>query len=146
MNKSNYSKAFKEVYIILKAMGEDVINMIPKEFIEFLENNMEKNYIFILNDNIPIEYQTFLKETLGIISLIYRDYIISEEERKKMYMEDAEKLKEVEKILDEKYEYNNLFKNKKKEYMVNTQEIVVYEEKWYKKIFMKLRKLFKSKE
>ena len=147
MNKSNYNKAFKEVYIILKSMGDDILNRIPTKLMILIEEHMDKNYIFILDENSPIESQELLNETLGIISLIYRDYIASEEERKKLLEEDKNRLKNLETELSEKYNYNNLFKEKKiknEEEILNNIELIVYEEKWYIKILSKLSNLFKK--
>ena len=44
MAKKNYGKAFKEVYMILKSIDDDVRKKIPIEFLTFIEENMDINY------------------------------------------------------------------------------------------------------
>lgn len=150
MDNINYSKALKEVYIILRFFGKDIIDKIPINFMKFIEENMNKNYIFFIDEKVPIESQNFLNETLGIISLIYRDYIASEEERKKILEEDADRINKVQAELSEKYNYDNIFKTKSKNEKFNDAEIInntdltIYEEKWYKRILNTLFKLFKK--
>ena len=55
------------------------------------------------------------EETKEILALIYRDYIVSPEERKELIKEEAEFEKQKELELREKYNPDNLFKNKHKE-------------------------------
>ena len=148
MNNSDYSKAFKEVYIILRFFGKEIIDKIPISMMNFIEENMDKNYIFFINEKIPIESQNFRNETLGIISLIYRDYIASEEERKKIIENDVARLNKFQADLSQKYNYDNLFKNKNKNVDDNeySTELTIYKEKWYIKIFNTLFKLFKKND
>ena len=149
MNNTDYSKAFKEVYIILRVFGNEIIDKIPIRMMNFIEENMEKNYIFFINEKIPIESQNFRNETLGIISLIYRDYIASKEERKKIIEDDTDSLNKLQAELSEKYNYDNLFKNESKNKNVDdngaySTELTIYEEKWYIKILNAIFKLFKK--
>lgn len=88
MNKENYRKAFKEVYMILKSVGKEIQDKIPTSFMNFIEENMDKNYFFMLDDVIPLEEQLFMDETLGIISLIWRDYLCTNEEKEKIRKQD----------------------------------------------------------
>ena len=37
---------------------------------------MDKDYFFVLDENIELEEQELMDETLGIISLIWRDYFV----------------------------------------------------------------------
>lgn len=110
MDKKNYGKAFKEVYMILKSVGKEVVDKIPTSMLNFIEDNMDKDYFFILDENIALEEQTFMDETLGIISLIWRDYLCSDEEREKIQIADRQKQIQIENEKREKYNLDNLFK------------------------------------
>ena len=89
------------------------------------------------------------EETKEILALIYRDYIVSPEERKELIKEEAEFEKQKELELREKYNPDNLFKNKHKEInkeieKENETAIVQYHEsiltkikKWFMRIFNK---------
>lgn len=110
MNKENYGKALKQVYMILKSMGKEIRDKIPDEMLNFIEENMDKEYFFILDENIDLEEQNFMPETLGIISLIWRDYLCSDEERERLQAEDIERQKQIEEERREKYNPDNIFK------------------------------------
>lgn len=103
-----YFDAFSEVYNILKQMSKENVSKISNNFITFIEENRNKNY----NPNLPPDILSNTKilkeETKIILSMIYRNYICSEEERKELEIQD-------EKYLREKYSYDNIFKNKKVE-------------------------------
>jgi len=110
MNKENYKKALKQVYMILKSLGKDIIDKIPIDMLNFIEENMDKDYFFVLYENIELEEQELMDETLGIISLIWRDYLCSDEERKKLQAEDSERQKQFENEQRKKYNPDNIFK------------------------------------
>jgi hypothetical protein len=110
MNKENYKKALKQVYMILKSLGKDIIDKIPIDMLNFIEENMDKDYFFVLDENIELEEQELMDETLGIISLIWRDYLCSDEERKKLQAEDSERQKQFENEQRKKYNPDNIFK------------------------------------
>lgn len=144
-NTDIYSKAFKEVYIILNSFGKEITDKIPASMMNFIEEHMDKNYIFFMDEKIPIESQNFKDETLGIISLIYRDYIASEEERKKMVEDDESRLNKLQVELSEKYNYDNLFKNRvdeEIEHTSNNEKIIEYKESAVKKIISKIKGFF----
>lgn len=145
MNKDNYGKACKEVYIILQSLGDEIICKIPKKVIKFIEENMDKDYWFTIDSSIPIESQDFLEETLGIISLIYRDYICTPEEKEMLILQDKNRIKEAEKLLNEKYNNDNLFNKKvpKKETIYLTKK---EDNNILKKIFNKIKNILFRKE
>ncbi len=157
MDKEKYNKAFKEVYMILKSFGKEMQGKIPTSLLDFIEENMDKDYFFILDDNIPLEEQSFMDETLGIISLIYRDYLCTDEEREKIKKEDEIYFKEIqtqrEKELREKYNPDNIFKknsptqdiiqdNISSEVISDNVAMVEYKESVFKKIINNIKSIF----
>lgn len=157
MDKEKYNKAFKEVYMILKSVGKEMQGKIPTNLLDFIEENMDKDYFFILDDNTPLEKQSFMDETLGIISLIYRDYLCTDEERERIKKEDEIYFKEIqtqrEKELREKYNSDNIFKknnltqdiiqdNISNEVISDNVAMVEYEESVFKKIINKIKNIF----
>lgn len=149
MTNTTYSKAFKEVYVILKSLGKEITDKIPPRFMNLIEENMDKDYIFILDDNTPIEEQNLSNEALGLISLIYRDYIVSDEEREKIKAEEKKRREEVQVELSQKYSYENLFKKNKttaeeKVEINSNEEMIIAEEKWYTKLINKIKSLFRK--
>ena len=141
--EENYRKAFKEVYVIMDNASKEEINKIPKRFIEFIEENMEIGYEPQIEFNENFE-KSILEETLLILALIYRDYIISKEERVFLIQQEEIQLKE-------NYNIDNVFIKRKQNIEKNNinnieqQLIVVKKEKWYKKILNKIIKVFNKK-
>ena len=81
---------------------------------------------------------------------MYRDFLCSKQEREKLIERDSKKLLEFEKDLREKYNPDDIFKNRKKTQNVfennNLEEnaIIEYKEKnFIQKLFEKIKYLFK---
>lgn len=80
------------------------------------------------------------------MALIYRDYIVSQEERSRLLSEEREEERRIENELREKYNPDNLFKNKSNNIENNTNnpvEMVEYKESIFKKIINKIKSIFK---
>lgn len=106
----NYRQAFAEVLEVIRNSNDDIKNKIPKKFIIFLEENEDKNYVVKIDFNNANWEDTLKQETLAVLALIYRDYIILQEERKKLLIEEQEELIKIENELREKYNPDNIFK------------------------------------
>lgn len=146
--KEIYKEAFVEVSEIFKLMPKTMLDKIPNKFKQIIEN--EKSTTYTSNIKEPLEQCTLKEETIIILSLIYRDFLCSKEEKERLQYRDAQKIKEAEDELREKYNPDNIFKNRVKANIDNTTEIqenlslVKYEEdKWYKKIFSIIKRIFK---
>jgi len=108
-----------------------------------ISNNKNKEYKPNIDRTRPISEQELLKETKAILSLLFRSYWATEEEKLEFEKQDA-------------LEYENLSKstevifpvNRKQEQNVNVQsqnvELTVVDNiPWYRKIYNKIIKLFK---
>lgn len=140
-----YSVAFSETLDILNHTKKEDVEKIPIKFLEFLRINALKSYTSKLDFNKSITDMNLNKKTIGILSLIHKKYWCNAEQRKDF----EEKLKQNEivyqKQLSEKYNTEKLFKNKKLEKTISTDDtdLIAYEEpKWYKKIFEKILHFF----
>ncbi len=145
-------EAFTEVNEIIKLMPEELVNRIPSKFREMIQEERDRNYVPDIKE--PLENCKLKEETIIILGLMYRDFLCSPEERKKLQEKDAKELQEVKKAIEEearqKYNPEDLFKNKKNEekvtYKEETEEksmTIVQEEKWYQKIFNIIKNIFK---
>ena len=143
--KENICKAFSEVDTILEYSSEEIRNKVPDKFRQLIKNNKDNNYKLILDEHKKLKDQKLLIETREILSLIYRDYLCSEDERKELIKINNQKLEEI----NEEYDIQNIFDKRKNK--VSTEDdinketlpVVINEEKWYKKIFNFIRKLIK---
>ena len=145
-------EAFTEVNEIIKLMPEELVNKIPSKFREMINEEKDEQYKPDIKE--PLEKCKLKEETIIILGLMYRDFLCSPEERKKLQEKDAKELQEVKKAIEEearqKYNPEDLFKNKRNEekiyYKEETEEksmTIVQEEKWYQKIFNIIKNIFK---
>ena len=151
----NYEIALTEVDEILNFTDTELVNKIPVAFKKFIEKNKNKDYKPNITPGIPISEQVIKKETEAILSLIFRSYWATEEEKRELEKNDkitSEMLKaEIEikfpksSISTYSSKANDLKQGKTeaKEIPKNMQLISIEDMPWYKKIFTKLLKIFK---
>lgn len=132
------AKAYTQVSHIISLMSNSLKEKIPQDFIDMIERNKDKNYE-IKEEN--VKDMVLLSDTEKILSVIYTDYIASEEE--KVIIKNKEKMLYLKE--ENKGKYNiNVFKNiesSKKTKNENISMIPKIEKRWYQKIFEKIRKL-----
>ena len=149
--KNTTNQAFTEVYDVINHMEIEMQEKIPQKFINLIKENRDLDYKLNINYKEDIKKQ-LLRESKVILSLIYRDFLCSKEKKEKLLQLDLEEIRKEEKFLREKYEID--FEKRKKEKIEKNIEktkeqddklpIKVEKEKWYKKIFEILKKLFKK--
>lgn len=145
-----YQRSLTELNSILNYMNVEYIKKIPTKFIDFIKKNMDKDYIPNIDKNVPINQQELKKDTKILLSLIYRNYWCDNETKAELFNQDLIDKKNFEQEMLEKYNPDNIFKNKqlqKEETVVETHtELIEYKEpKWYQKIFAKILGLLKIK-
>ena len=113
INMNNYAKAYVELYEIIKNLTLEDQNKIPKEFINFIKDNMDKNYSFVFDNRKKILEQDIKVETKALLVKIYEKYLSKPEEKEfwKQYDRDCLKIEEDKKIKN--YNNNYIFKKKK---------------------------------
>lgn len=143
----NLNKALTEVSVILSFLDEDYKSKIPNKFINFIENEKDKNYTPNINPKIPLEEQNLLQDTINILALLKLDYLCVDEIEKQELIDLLKQNEEdYQQMLRKKYNPNNLFRNCRQE---DTNEIpyiamVEYKESIFKIILNKIKKLFKK--
>ena len=142
-----YHKAFKEAYLLINDLSSELYVKIPKSFIKMIKENMDNSYDISLD---KLNTEGMMEETEILMSLIFRDFLCSEELNQKLIEYDNNQIKQ------ELERYNNIFGNKYKEEkeLENTEEdlneieennslMVVKEENIFIKIINKLKNIFK---
>ena len=142
------NQSFSEVYDIILHLEKELYNKIPQKFIQMIEQNRDADYEFNIDYSKNINEQKLLPDTRVILSLIYRDYLCSPEERQKLIKKDELVLKQYEKNLQEKYNTENLFKNKntsniKENTGFKPVSMVKYKESIIKKIINRIKSIFR---
>ena len=102
--KQIYRNALSEVNAILINSNQNIINMIPNKFLDFVKNNMNQSYEIQIDLEKGILEQNISNEAKSIVALIYRDYICSSDERKILLEKERIKLKKREESERRKYE------------------------------------------
>ena len=148
--KEEYREAFSEVEKIINLMPPNLANRIPVGFKQIIETEKSKTY----RPNIiePIEKCELKNETTIILAVIYRDFLCSKEERANLIERDTNDLAKFEKELREKYNPDNIFKNRnttkysQEENQTEQMAVVKYKEKnFLQKLFDKIKHIFKRK-
>ena len=149
LNIDKYKKAFVEVDALIEASTEAEKEKISRSFRNFIKEKKSKDYKFEIDKNLSLSDQNIMKETKNILSLIYRSYFCTDEEKRDLALKDKEYKERKEKELREKYNTDNLF-NRKKEYSAvdnkeETNEIVPYKNSsWFNKIIDSFKEIFKK--
>lgn len=131
-----YKKAFTEVCEILNYLDDESYNDIPKDIIEALEENRNKEYKYFLDKSIPFTEQKMLDETKAILFNLYRDYLATPERKKKIIDYQNEELKILEQEKIKEYNSNDIFKEKRtQKHIEQTALVEIKKVRWYQKLF-----------
>lgn len=137
-------KAYSEVYSFINTLGIEYIEKIPNKIYNTIRDNRDKEYNPIYKKEQTIKEGILSYEALCLLSALNLQYWCNGNEEKSLlkqkYIENTKKEQE-------KYGYDNLFKNKSKiaENISKEQEntaMIEYKEsifakikKWFKRIF-----------
>lgn len=117
--KEKYQKAYVELYEIIKILPDE-----EKVVLKNLKDNMDKEYKFSLDKDKNILNQKYRIETKALFLELYERYLLPEEESEfwRQYDKICNNMIEEEKRI--KYNFDNIFKNKKleKEELISTKE------------------------
>ena len=142
------SEAAVEFNRILEYTSEDLKNKIPKKFLDFLQSIQSETYKFEYDKTKKLDEQKLKPKTRGLIALVYQDYICNEAEKEEYIQKSQKLIKQIEESKREKYNPNDIFKDKKIETdkdTTNTVEIVEYKESIIKRIIRKIKNIFTQK-
>ena len=87
-NESRREQAYAEVYQVILHMENGLQIMIPRKFIHFLRKNLDPQWGHNLDFSKNLNDMDLLQETRVLLSLVYRDFICSPEERAELIKKD----------------------------------------------------------
>lgn len=132
---NRFNMACTEILEILKYLPEEDYKKIPKDEIDFFNQNNDKNYNFKFNEALTFEEQSILPETQSIIVKLYRDYFCTNEQ--KIALDRILQINnEINKndlgnvLLSIKSQQKDLFSTTS----LHENTLQIHKEKWYKKI------------
>jgi len=145
-----YQIAYSEVLEILKYVPKEEYEKIDKEKLDFYEKNKKSDYNFNYDINKTLDEQGVSKIAKVIISIIYRDYWASDEERNEiieMQNKLRKNLKEKTQIdFDPSIAFKKNNDDTKDEYyeVSNMQMIEQKEYSFFQKILNKIKSILKK--
>lgn len=142
-------QAYSEIDEFLDLLSPERRNKIPQKLQQLFKNEKDKNYIKEINPNVSIKEQALKEETLSIIALLNLQYWCdnaAEKERlEKIYSDNEKKYQD---MLQEKYNPDNIFKNKQSQNLVENDEeislVPIKEKNFILKLFDKIKNMFKK--
>lgn len=144
-----YRNSFKEVYDILENTENELLEKIPTKFMNFLKENMNTNYKTNIKPNEEIDKQQLLKETESILSLIYRSYWATDEEKKEFAIKDKQEFILKEEKKKEQYQGKDIYeifeeRNNINKITLDTNLMIIKKENFIKRFFNKILKILKK--
>ncbi len=143
----NGKNSYTEVYTILQDLDDEEYNKIPPVLIKTLEENMNKDYEYEIDDDLELKDHKMLPETKAILFNLFRDYLATSEQKQKIIKMQNEERAKNELKKQQKYE-TDIFKNKKVEQQTNAiqeeKSLIKYKENIFQKIINKIKNWFKK--
>lgn len=132
-----------EIEEVLAHTKKELVKKIPNNIREFFIKNSKDvtDYNAKYNPDISLDEQDLLEETKGILTLFYRDYWCTPEERLELETKLDENEKKYQEELRNKYNPDIFEKDKVIKEKATVPAIVV-ELKWYERFFQKIKKFF----
>ncbi len=137
--------AYAEVYEILELLEDEYRQRVPQKIREFFKEEKDKNYVPIIKADTSLLEQNLKRETFSILTILELNYWCdSEQEKEELLKELKENEEEYKKELYEKYNPDNIFKNKEINEQNQNIALIEYKEKSFIiKILDKIKNLFK---
>ena len=97
------SMAYTEVMEALKYMKEEDKKKIPAKVLQYYENYRDKDYNFEFDTSKLLENQNFSNKAKAVLTLLFREYLVTEEERKQIQQEELRNQKQEDLEKQKKY-------------------------------------------
>ena len=112
------NQEFKEVAVEINSIFDnlpmDLLNKIPLRIRDFFKDNASTTYSFVYDKSKRLNEQNLKDKTRGIISILYRDFLCNDVERKEyydIYTKYLDKKENEKRVL---YNQNDIFKKTNK--------------------------------
>ena len=148
-----YQNAFAEVSTILKNMEGKEFEKVPQDIINMIDIN--KNNDYMINNKLDILSQPILQETKAILYNLYRDYLVTPEQKQEILKKQLAERYKLEK--EKKNNYIDIFKingvknnlkNNNSHNVIKNNKVsleIVKKDKFIVKLWKKIKKWFRIK-
>lgn len=139
--KEETIQTYTEIGCLLKYFPNSFIEQLPNKLLEIISLMVDRKYLIDVDTDKSINEQNISDKTKKILAVLTYNYWSSETEKRDIIEHLNENEKEYQEQLREKYNPDNIFKNKasKVETAENTVAMVEYKES----IFTKIKNWFK---
>lgn len=146
MITKEYAMAYTEVIEILKHVPDIDVQKIPKEKLEFYKNNMDNEYHYTIDVTKEFEEQEMSDITKAILANIFKDYWATPYQKERIEEKDKYDLEKAEEEKRNKYNPDDIFKNKKENKVIENTNlpVVVKKETFFEKLIRFLKKFIKK--
>ena len=146
MITKEYAMAYREVVEILKYVPDEDVKKIPKEKLEFYKSNMDNEYNYKLDMTKEFEEQKMSDTTKAILANIFRDYWANPYQKERIIAKEKFDLEKLEEEKREKYNPDNIFKDRKEEQQRDVENtnlpVEIKKESFFKKLIGFITRLF----
>lgn len=144
--------AYAEIDEILNLLEDKYRDKVPEKVRAFFKEEKMVDYKPTIDVNTPLIQQNLKRETIVLLAILNINYWCENEEEKQFFLNELAKSEDEKKKLEEKYNPNNLFKNKNNndvstDKIVEPQNISMVEYKKqgiFKRILDKITRFFKE--
>ena len=114
--------------------------------LETFEKKMDKDYVFNIDINKSFEEQNLLEETKDIFAVIFRDYWATPYQRERIKAKEKYDRQKIEEEKANKYNPDDIFKNKEKDNVVenNNLPVEIKKENFFKKLISFIKKIIRK--
>ena len=151
MEQTNIARAYSEVDAIKEKMDKANVEKIPIKLRKMFKEEKDVEYQNKIDIYNKVQKKELEPKTLTLLAMLYLNYWCeNDEEENSLIKQYAENDRKSEEETREKYNPDNLFKNKEKnkEQIANnsteTSLIIKKKKKWYKKIFNFIKNFIKK--
>ena len=149
MINKEYAMAYKEIIEILKYVPDEDVSKIPQEKLDFYKENMDNNYDYKIDESKEFEEQEMSEITKAVLANIFRDYWATPYQKERIIAKEKYDLEKLEEEKREKYNPDEIFKNRKKEEIqneeINNLPVEVKKENFFKKLISFIKNLINKK-
>lgn len=144
--------AYAEIDEILNLLEDKYREKVPEKVRTFFKEEKMFDYKPTIDVNTPLIQQNLKRETIVLLAILNINYWCENEEEKQFFLNELAKNEDEKKKLEEKYNPDNLFKNKNNndvstDKIVETQNISMVEYRKqgiFKRILDKITRFFKK--
>lgn len=104
--------AYAEVDEILNLLEDTYIDKIPEKVRRFFKEERDIDYTIEIDLDKPLTEQNFKRETLVLLAILNLNYWCESEEEKQEFLNELAENEKEKKELEERYNPDNLFKNR----------------------------------